>query len=335
MASRRLPDHTSTYYKEPDARSPLFSRAWTLQEELLAPRVLYFGPDELVFRCRTSHDCLCGKSGRVWETAKYKYEEARRKASSLETARESWGGIVQQYSSLSLTNETDRLPAISGIAQAFEGRGLGEYITGLWAADLPMWLTWCRQRFTLDSVRRNYIMRSWSWASLAAGTQVRFPYYSLVGYKPCHSDVKILEIEMDAINRLRSGPIRFCGSVILAELWPIQGRKEDGRRRLKLGLWETQAVLDVVPEPGQYLQPEKVYCLLLCSVSGMVNTQSILILKTGKEIGKYWRCGIAIVYTGVRLTEDCERSTLDRPDLKIETKDDLSQRVRTCHAFKA
>jgi hypothetical protein len=29
----------------------LFSRAWALQEEVLAPRVLYFGPNELLFQC--------------------------------------------------------------------------------------------------------------------------------------------------------------------------------------------------------------------------------------------------------------------------------------------
>lgn len=40
--------------------TPLFSRAWTLDEKLFAPRVLYYEPNELVFQCRTLLDCQCG-----------------------------------------------------------------------------------------------------------------------------------------------------------------------------------------------------------------------------------------------------------------------------------
>lgn len=46
-----------------------------------------------------------------------------------------WYGLVQNYSSRSLTNPTDRLPAIEGMARAFDtllnGRQ-GRYLAGLW-----------------------------------------------------------------------------------------------------------------------------------------------------------------------------------------------------------
>jgi hypothetical protein len=39
---------------------PLYTRAWCFQERILAPRVLHFLPDELVFECMTKCFCECG-----------------------------------------------------------------------------------------------------------------------------------------------------------------------------------------------------------------------------------------------------------------------------------
>ncbi|KAE9377478.1 HET-domain-containing protein [Stipitochalara longipes BDJ] len=218
MASRRQPDHSMWgHYQAVNTRLPLFSRAWTLQEELLAPRVLYFGPEELVFQCRSAQACHCGKCPYEWDTAKQMYESAFLKSSSLEEARNSWASIVQQYSSRSLTKETDRFPAISGLAKTFEGRGLGKYIAGLWTHDLPIWLTWRRQYHgSRGAAGANslYVAPSWSWASMAAGTQVYFNWDALKGYKPSDSNVHLLEavcdpVGVDHTGALRSGYLHF------------------------------------------------------------------------------------------------------------------------------
>ncbi|RSM18499.1 hypothetical protein CDV31_002635 [Fusarium ambrosium] len=39
---------------------PILTRAWTYQERLLAPRVIYFGHQEILWDCLERHTCECG-----------------------------------------------------------------------------------------------------------------------------------------------------------------------------------------------------------------------------------------------------------------------------------
>jgi len=58
---------------------PLLDRGWVYQERLLSPRVLYFGPKELLWECREFRTCQCQQS---WPAKKLKqtYSEFIRKA---------------------------------------------------------------------------------------------------------------------------------------------------------------------------------------------------------------------------------------------------------------
>jgi hypothetical protein len=80
MAIRKCPDHYGyVHYSAAYDSSlplPLFSRAWTMQEELLAPRVIYYGPHEIVFQCRNLSTCQCGMFPKGTSTAKRVYEVA-------------------------------------------------------------------------------------------------------------------------------------------------------------------------------------------------------------------------------------------------------------------
>ena len=46
--------------------------------------------------------------------------------------------MVEEYSLRGLTTETDRLPAISGLARRMEDPGLGEYLSGIWRGEFAM-----------------------------------------------------------------------------------------------------------------------------------------------------------------------------------------------------
>lgn len=39
--------------------APLVKRAWTLQEQLLASRMVHFSPSEMIWECRTRLLCCC------------------------------------------------------------------------------------------------------------------------------------------------------------------------------------------------------------------------------------------------------------------------------------
>lgn len=78
----------------------------------------------------------------------------------------SWNLLIEEYTRLHLTRESDRLPALSGIAAAQEARS--EYLAGIWAENLPAGLLWTIDTSTASLARRpvKYRAPSWTWASI-------------------------------------------------------------------------------------------------------------------------------------------------------------------------
>ncbi|KAE8441884.1 hypothetical protein EG329_004190 [Mollisiaceae sp. DMI_Dod_QoI] len=172
--------------------APLLSRAWIFQERFLSPRVLHFHAASLVWEChsalylepygledfsiqRTTSDIPL-RLKKVF--AKLDFPET----TSLLEAHDLWLSFVSEYSRLKLTYETDRLPALSGIATRFnqfflaKGCSDNEYLAGVWRFDLIRSLIWGRNR----GQTRHFPKPSpptWSWASverLEGSSQISF-----------------------------------------------------------------------------------------------------------------------------------------------------------------
>jgi hypothetical protein len=114
---------------------PLLTRAWVFQERLLAPRVLHFSENEFVWECMQLGDCQCGG-----------YDAASNPKAHTWTSGKSWRSAVELYTSLHLTREQDRLPAIFGFAYQY-ARSIDasiekEYFAGLWENSLYQDLLW-------------------------------------------------------------------------------------------------------------------------------------------------------------------------------------------------
>jgi hypothetical protein len=92
--------------------------------------------------------------------------------SELHAAMDQWHGIVDQYSALMLTRNTDLLPALSGLAQRMEPF-LGVYRAGLWGKTFLRDMMWRVDRL-VPGLRRppKYRGPSWSWVSV--NTKVSF-----------------------------------------------------------------------------------------------------------------------------------------------------------------
>ena len=92
-----------------------------------------------------------------------------------------WYRIVKQYSRRALTYESDRLPAISGIARSIGSSTGFTYLAGIWAQD-PHGLAWCLDRpdervthqcqEVEDGTENAY--PSWSWAKMKHSISWRF-----------------------------------------------------------------------------------------------------------------------------------------------------------------
>lgn len=165
----------------PDSQAvPLLSRAWVFQERHLAPRTLHFHPSEMVMECKSSLRCECSGLDNV-------VPRARRRSLHLESSDRShvltsWLDVVEEYSKLRLTRESDRLPALTGVATVFQKKLDCGYIAGIWKNDIARGILWDVTRYQCErserSIRRHGSAPTWSWASLTLdieGSGIMFP----------------------------------------------------------------------------------------------------------------------------------------------------------------
>lgn len=173
--------------------SPIFNRAWILQERLLAPRVLHFGKEQLFWECRTDNYCETFPEGlpivvkNSWVSlTKRVYDrfqsgiffgtgnlQIAEKYSTPVKIQILWEILVRDYSKCDLTKPEDKLIALSGIAEDF-GNLLKkvstptQYVAGIWKSHLPQGLLWTADSNGPQVLARpkEYRAPTWSWASL-------------------------------------------------------------------------------------------------------------------------------------------------------------------------
>jgi hypothetical protein len=144
---------------------------------MLATRIIHFTAAELIWECKTKIDCECSLRKSSGNTLKQSLDTSLEKAAAIDypdfttsraTASKMWWKLVVEYSWCDLTVPSDKLPAISGLAQLFPQ--LGRYWAGMWDLELPLSLLWREELFE-DSdapeprLAEKYVAPSWSWAS--------------------------------------------------------------------------------------------------------------------------------------------------------------------------
>ena len=148
---------------------PLDSRAWALQERILAPRVLNFSRCGISWRC----DMFACRDGFMVDRSennefdelckKLRSQKLLGKESFLTLVRE----LIQDYTRRKLTHDSDKLDAFSAIAKVVTEKieGSNTYITGIWEQNIEMQLLWTT--FYRGAARsKTYRCPTWSWASL-------------------------------------------------------------------------------------------------------------------------------------------------------------------------
>lgn len=155
------------------ALAPLLQRGWVFQERLLAPRMLHFCSQEVVWECRTGTFCETFREGLplrfidsrfmainppIWTTTPKGLPKIK--------IQKVWHDVVKGYTRCRLTYEGDKLLALSGIAQNFQFYldSDDEYLAGIWRKSLPDSLLWIAKGGPQRV--QTYRAPSWSWASV-------------------------------------------------------------------------------------------------------------------------------------------------------------------------
>lgn len=158
-------------HKDPpkDQKWRLFTRGWTLQKRLLATRIVHFAPLELIWECKSESHCECRFLDNQMERSfKTTYDKMLQTRPSANSVMESWRHFVCLYMERELTEESDRLPAISSLARQHSSPELGTYLAGSWQNHLLEMISWYVNHESASGHRRPtcYIAPSWCWASL-------------------------------------------------------------------------------------------------------------------------------------------------------------------------
>ncbi|KAI1295944.1 heterokaryon incompatibility protein-domain-containing protein [Xylaria venustula] len=156
----------------------LLNRAWVFQEWLLSPRILVFGKKELYWICENlveyemaTPTILEGSETNFPPLQRIPWVSLRKDWSKTYTAGrhgswETWQEVVRLYSSMKLTNFSDKLVAMTGLASHLGSKwNETTYLAGLWLHRLRRDLLW-RTEKPQPRPQQSCSLPSWSWASL-------------------------------------------------------------------------------------------------------------------------------------------------------------------------
>ncbi|KAK8123146.1 hypothetical protein PG984_011816 [Apiospora sp. TS-2023a] len=182
----------------------LLSRGWVFQERYLAPRVLHFGANQLLWECTTLDACETYprglpdyvKSGGHTDIKRLKLDDTvistdpPKQIVTPDASLQVWCDLVQAYTRTNLTKQSDKLVAFAGVAElvkklyheAEQPRPNDGYVAGIFERHLIPMLEWHTSRVPGATTRpREYRAPTWSWASIDGRAWYEFLPHILSG----------------------------------------------------------------------------------------------------------------------------------------------------------
>jgi hypothetical protein len=201
-------------------KTRMASRAWTLQEDIMSTRKLYWTQYGILWSCLTHErkewsdlkDQAPTSNGAYMSRGQAqcpnfvqrRYAAFVQRDSSLFIARRAWADALTQYLPRKISRSEDRLAAIGGLVQVLKPQLRDDYFAGLWLQTLPEDLLWTLSgSLSGDGAQRPL---SWSWASLPAHCTAS----AWLGYSESHnirSSCIVQNIVIEPSNSVIFGPI--------------------------------------------------------------------------------------------------------------------------------
>jgi hypothetical protein len=213
-------------------------RAWCFQESLLSHRLLTFDRLQMSYTC-LRHGLSEGRQTATAVAKEYKNEflpTFRGPLINEDAAIRSWYKVLADYTNRSLTFSSDKLVAISGIANVVRGFLKDEYFAGLWRKSLPQSLLWSpydEEDLPNPGYRASrpleYRAPSWSWASV--DSRISSFLCRALPSEPIYATILDISTSLsgpDPYGQVKSGRITIRGPFIKAYcgadlgMWPCQ-----------------------------------------------------------------------------------------------------------------
>jgi hypothetical protein len=219
-------------------------RAWCFQESLLSHRLLTFDRLQMSFTClryglSEDREIVPAVAKEYRNTFLHSFRgPLLDDANALQSALQSWYNVLADYTNRNLTFPSDKLVAISGIANVVGCFMRDDYFAGLWRKSLPQSLLWSpydeedlpNPGYTATPSTQ-YRAPSWSWASV--DSRISSFLCRAVPSQPIFATVLNISTELsgpDPYGQVKSGrltirgPLKkfYCGFKLSS--WPQQPR---------------------------------------------------------------------------------------------------------------
>jgi hypothetical protein len=235
--------HQSGYPYRDWVPDPINNRAWTLQEHVLSPRILYYSSQQLHWFCKGTRASDGGLSLEQTELGPFDVTMLSFSLSRAAIASTSWElfwkDLLSSYLSRGLTNPMDRLSAISAVGEELARVTHTSFVAGLFESTLAHNLCWNRVRSSPIQPRpATYRAPSWSWAAVDG------PIFWSEEHQDYTSMVDILDCQViPRFPQAKHGPIESAYLTLLGWVAPaILSAKSPGHHRRILivttGWWE-------------------------------------------------------------------------------------------------
>ncbi|KAF6806333.1 hypothetical protein CSOJ01_08909 [Colletotrichum sojae] len=122
------------------------TKAWVLQERILAPRILYFGERHIAWECWEKDTVDIFPRGVLpasWKLKNAREQEGLDSGTPKNThGRLLWKEMVEVYTASDLTFPEDELIALSAVAKRMSSILAEQYVAGMWLGQLEVELLW-------------------------------------------------------------------------------------------------------------------------------------------------------------------------------------------------
>jgi hypothetical protein len=313
---------------------PLLQRGWVLQERLLAPRVLHFGQKELFWECNLLESCETFPQGPSYTDWGSRYTDIGdrfklrmkhlQKLTVIPMSRDTpeidenllyWGRLLSEYTKCQITQEEDKLLAISGAAKKLQSITKAQYVAGMWLDKLPQQLVWEMKSPGQGRRAKVYRAPSWSWACLDGVIVTETTQFS----RNTNAEVISVNVELasnDPTGLVKAASLTLKGILMTAKLL---------RTGLKGG---DEMLLDNVVVQGNYIPDtnevaERLHGFILSTSgngSGDPYAHFVLLQATGIKNGQFRRFGIFKCpgYKLAKLKTTHERASMEWADIQNE-----------------
>lgn len=294
---------------------PLLSRAWVLQERLLCRRNVHFLWNEIGWQCKSVEwTCECELSPKWIQDQLRELQTPSIKQGSPLAILDYWHELVARYTLLGLTQGDDKLPAMSGLAQATRrfaaqhSLDLGQYHAGIWQFGIQHGLCW--MVFSGDSGLKDmsgtYRAPSWSWAAYDTVIRVQDLRYinqsTIQAWYAEVTDVSCMLATLDTHGKVKDGYLDLATIYFDIIIEPGANWK---RMRFP--------TVRSIPEHNSPL-----VCTLISAINGVQKTHyssnSLRVrwdANVSEQIHGGLRCTCAIMYTQLRKSLDKQGLTRD------------------------